>query len=44
MADMRNRLIHGYFDIDLDTIRKTVTNELPPLVAQMKKVLAKEAK
>jgi uncharacterized protein with HEPN domain len=26
---MRNRLIHGYFDINLDIVWKTVTKELP---------------
>jgi uncharacterized protein with HEPN domain len=28
---MRNRLIHGYFDINLDIVWKTVTDELPHL-------------
>jgi uncharacterized protein with HEPN domain len=28
---MRNRLIHGYFDIDLDIVWSTVTKDLPPL-------------
>lgn len=27
---MRNRLIHGYFDINLDIVWTTVTDELPP--------------
>ena len=29
---MRNRLIHAYFDIDLDILWQTVTTELPPLL------------
>lgn len=29
---MRNRLIHGYFDINLDVVWQTVTTELPPIV------------
>ena len=29
---MRNRLIHGYFDIDLDIVWKTVTQNIPPLI------------
>ncbi|MHA1479809.1 MAG: HepT-like ribonuclease domain-containing protein [Candidatus Thorarchaeota archaeon] len=31
MIGMRNRLIHGYFDIDLDIIWQTVKKDLPPL-------------
>jgi uncharacterized protein with HEPN domain len=29
---MRNRLIHGYFSIDLDRVWDTVTDDLPPLI------------
>jgi uncharacterized protein with HEPN domain len=28
---MRNRVSHGYFDIDLDVVRNTVTRDLPKL-------------
>ncbi len=31
IVDMRNRLIHGYYDIDLDIVWKTVTDEIPLL-------------
>ena len=37
---MRNRLIHAYFDINLDIVWHTVTEELPPLVTELKKVLS----
>jgi uncharacterized protein with HEPN domain len=37
---MRNRLIHGYFDINLDIVWKTVTQELPPLVTELQKLLS----
>ena len=30
---MRNRLIHAYFDVDLDILWKTVTIEIPDLAA-----------
>lgn len=30
---MRNRLIHVYFDIDLDRVWDTITDDLPPLIA-----------
>ncbi len=39
---MRNRLVHIYFDIDLDTIWKTVTQDIPPLIEELEKVLEKE--
>ncbi len=29
---MRNRLIHVYFDIDLDRVWDTVTDDLPQLI------------
>ena len=36
---MRNRLIHAYFDINLDILWKTVIEDLPPLIAELEKVL-----
>ena len=39
-AGMRDRLIHGYFDVNLDIVWGTVTEDLPPLIAQLEKVLA----
>lgn len=42
MSSTRNRLIHGYFDIDYELVWKTVTGELPPLIEQMQKLLADE--
>jgi uncharacterized protein with HEPN domain len=29
MAGMRDRLIHGYFDVNFDVVWETVTNDLP---------------
>lgn len=40
---MRHRLIHAYFDIDLDVVWDTVANDLPPLMNQLKQVLATAA-
>ena len=37
---MRNRLIHAYFEVDLDIVWRTVTEELPPLVAELEKALS----
>lgn len=31
MIGMRNRLIHGYFDVDIDTVWQTVSKDIPPL-------------
>lgn len=35
MKGMRNRIAHGYFDIDLDIVWATVQTALPPLVDQL---------
>ena len=40
IVGMRNRLIHGYFDIDADIIWKTVTVELPALLPLLRRLLA----
>lgn len=39
MIGMRTRLVHGYFDIDTDIVWETVTDRLPPLVAQLAAIL-----
>jgi uncharacterized protein with HEPN domain len=44
MAGMRNRLIHGYFDVNNDLVWETVTLELPPLITQIKALIKKETK
>jgi len=31
ISDMRNRVTHGYFDIDLDVVWNTIMNDLPAL-------------
>jgi uncharacterized protein with HEPN domain len=40
MAGMRDRLIHGYFDVSLDIVWQTVQQDLPPLLAQLEKILS----
>ena len=32
---MRNRLVHAYFDINLDIVWQTVQQDLPMLIAQL---------
>jgi len=39
---MRNRLIHVYFDINLDLVWSTVTDDLPPLIAALETAIAHE--
>jgi len=39
MVGMRDRLIHGYFDINLDIVWKTVINDLPPLINKLEKIV-----
>ncbi len=36
---MRNRLVHAYFDVDLDQVWLTVTEDLPPLVFELEQML-----
>jgi uncharacterized protein with HEPN domain len=36
---MRNRLIHVYFDIDLDRVWDTLTDDLPPLIRDLEQVV-----
>lgn len=40
IVSMRNRLIHAYFDINLDIVWKTVTEDLPPLIQNLEKILS----
>jgi uncharacterized protein with HEPN domain len=36
---MRNRLVHAYFDVDLDRVWDTVSHDLPQLTGQLKSAL-----
>ena len=42
IVGMRNRLIHGYYDIDLDIVWKTVNEEISPLVVELEKLIENE--
>ena len=39
---MRNRLIHAYYDIDLDRVWDTITDDLPPLIAKLEQIAPPE--
>jgi len=42
IVGMRNRLIHAYFQIDLDIVWNTVTQALPELIAELEIIIASE--
>jgi uncharacterized protein with HEPN domain len=37
IVTMRNRLIHAYFDIDLDIVWDTVKRDIPPLIEALER-------
>ncbi len=39
MISMRNRLTHAYFDINLDIVWSTVTEDLPILLAELEAIV-----
>jgi uncharacterized protein with HEPN domain len=39
IVSMRNRLIHVYFDFDLDVVWDTIVKDLPPLVRILEKAI-----
>jgi uncharacterized protein with HEPN domain len=34
---IRHRLVHAYFDINLDILWRTVADDLPPLIAELER-------
>ena len=39
---MRNRLVHAYFEIDLDVVWYTTTVSLPPLIQELEMIITPE--
>ena len=39
IVGMRNRLVHGYFDVNLDIVWSTVDEELPGLIDELEAAL-----
>jgi len=39
---MRNRTIHGYYDINADIVWNTFNKDIPPLAAEIKKIIKKD--
>ena len=44
MAGMRDRLIHGYFGVDLAAVWDTTTKDIPSLKERLQKILKEEEK
>jgi len=42
IVGMRHRLIHAYFDVNLDIVWATVTQDLPPFAATLEQILRQE--
>jgi uncharacterized protein with HEPN domain len=38
IVGMRNRLIHAYFDINLEVVWSTITSDLPALISELEKI------
>ena len=38
----RNRVVHGYFEIDYEQIWKALVEDLPPLIRQIEEAIEKE--
>ena len=43
IIEMRNRLVHGYDDVNLEILWKIVETDLPPLIRQLKDIVGEEA-
>lgn len=40
LTTMRNRLIHGYFGVDLGVVHATAITDLPPLLPELRRLRA----
>jgi uncharacterized protein with HEPN domain len=43
IVGMRHRLVHAYFDINLEILWQTVQGDLPPLVVELERVVRAES-
>jgi uncharacterized protein with HEPN domain len=39
IIDMRNRLSHGYFDVDLDIVWETVQTDIPNIIKALSQII-----
>ena len=42
IVGMRNRLVHGYFDVNLLRVWETVDQDIPELIAQLEPLVSEE--
>lgn len=42
IVGMRNRLIHAYFDVDLDRVWETITDDLPILIEELRAIISSD--
>jgi uncharacterized protein with HEPN domain len=42
IVGMRNRLIHGYFDVNVKLVWNTIKNNLPSLIISLKKIIEED--
>lgn len=42
IVGMRNRLIHGYFDVNINLVWNTLKSNIPSLIKSLKKILQKD--
>ena len=41
---MRNRIVHVYYDVDLNVLWDTIIDDLPPLISQLRAALAERGR
>ena len=39
IAGMRDKLIHDYFDVDLDTVWETIKRDIPAIIIEIKSII-----
>lgn len=44
ISGTRNRLAHGYIDVDLDIIHVIIVRDLPPLIVQLRRIIKDQGK
>ena len=43
LTGMRHRLIHAYFDINVEVVWQTIVQDLPPLLSALEKILQEDS-
>lgn len=40
MKRMRNVVVHAYFDVDIETVWRTIHDDLPPLETALRRIVS----